>query len=494
MKNERTTTIAQLYLAAMFIAYPLAFHDKYFDISYTKLTVFLITSVAMIIATLIQLFMNGKESIGAIYRKCRIEIILLGITAVSFVCCFLINGHSIRMLVAPAEHGTGLFVLIVILCASFCMLYLNECYSSELFAILVAVGGIIGLFVSLLQFAGVDVGHMIEPISENEQGVFLGPLGNIAYTGLYAVVVCPFSIYVLALGDLYRKGEKGRIISIAYIVAGVLGVYLSAVGVIISNTDGTLLAFAVAVVVLGSIMLKDEKKSYVFYISLMAIGCGFGTVGIIGRVDPVARYLDSNQNLLVHPIVVFIILAIGLVGVFLKSRILIDSIISKACMVGIVLLCLLPLIIIVYTIVPAFNANTFGGNLLFFDNHWGTDRGYLWKCGIKIFASGSPLQMIFGQGPESFANNFVEHYYEKTYELGLFQNYDAHNIYLQFLCEYGAVALISVVSLLVIRIKKGISSIDLFDQVKAVALISAMVASLFLVFQNITLAFLPVLL
>ncbi|MBO6283862.1 MAG: O-antigen ligase family protein, partial [Pseudobutyrivibrio sp.] len=100
-------------------------------------------------------------------------------------------------------------------------------------------------------------------------------------------------------------------------------------------------------------------------------------------------------------------------------------------------------------------------------------------------------QKLFGRGTGSFLQAYL---YDYSYgidaiEMGLYSNEDAHNIYLQFLCEYGVVGVGIAFGAIIYRLRTRFSSGDLFLQLRAVAFIGAMVSSAFLVVQGITLGF-----
>ena len=82
-------------------------------------------------------------------------------------------------------------------------------------------------------------------------------------------------------------------------------------------------------------------------------------------------------------------------------------------------------------------------NYLVFDDSWGTDRGYIWKASMRLYAKFPLIRKLFGYGPETFGILTVTKIQnEMVSATGLvFDN--AHNEYLQDLVTLGAVGLIT---------------------------------------------------
>lgn len=483
MENSIKKWILYLYSFGMLIVYPLIMHNMYFDLTDTKLITFYVITALLILAVFIYIFLFGVKLLDL-----KKELIFLCVAIADIIISFVINGHSGEMLVSDIEYGTGVVFLVTLGLGCGAILMISDVDISMVFSYIAASSSIlVGLF-TLLQFCGVDIGGMISRIQEDERFLFLGPLGNVANLGFYAVMIIPFCCYCVTVKD-----------RLVLQILGGLGVYLACITCLVSNTDGSILALAVVVLLIGLLLCKDLDSSLYFYILVGLIALALATIWIIVRFDSAVRILDVHQNVLASPAVFIPLFGVSLVGIlvrcFVKGQA--DSIICKiirlACAVCIVMICLLPVAIIVYTNSHQTAGDSLLGSLLFFDIRWGTDRGYLWRSGVKIFSSGSFLQMLFGRCAGGFSNAYFESYYAKSIELGLYSNYDAHNVFLQFLCEYGLVGLVSVIGLIVLRLRAFWGDDRLFFKFKAISLVGAMVASFFFVFQNVTLAWLPLL-
>lgn len=97
------------------------------------------------------------------------------------------------------------------------------------------------------------------------------------------------------------------------------------------------------------------------------------------------------------------------------------------------------------------DANFFGhaerysalSNYLVFNDSWGTDRGYIWKASMRLYAKFPFIRKLFGYGPETFGILTINKIYNEMVSSThlIFDN--AHNEYLQDLVTLGAVGLIT---------------------------------------------------
>lgn len=471
------------YISAMLTIYPMVMHDMYFDVTDTKLMAFYIVTIPMIVFVFIHDFVFSTGNLN-----CRNELIFFGILCADIIISFIINGAKYEMLINEMEYGVGIIFILILLLACVALLYLIEDGDNLPLAYLASVSAVLVGSFTLLQFTGVDIGNMIGSISPEERFMFLGPLGNVANLGCYAVMLFPICSY-----SITRKDR------IDLRLLGCLGIILSSATSVVSNTDGTLLALAVALLLMGIILCKKDDTGADFYFAIFLTAISFTLIKIINECDSSSRILDTYQKILIFtPVILFMylisipVLVMCLVG---KKKILsfIFAVTRWVCIIQIIIVCMMPIIICIYTFTHSPSADSsLTNNILYFGNSWGTDRGYLWKSAIDIYKSGSFLQLLFGRGPSGFFREYISSYYDYAVKLGLYPNYDAHNIYLQLLCEYGIVGIVSAAVLIVCRLKKCFENKDTIKPYKAISLIAAMVASLFMVLQNVTLAFLPI--
>lgn len=96
------------------------------------------------------------------------------------------------------------------------------------------------------------------------------------------------------------------------------------------------------------------------------------------------------------------------------------------------------------------NAGRYGaiGNYLVFNDHWGTNRGYIWRKSLELYSEFPFMHKLFGFGPDTFGILTTEAIkFEMINVTGqVFDN--AHNAYLQYLVTVGPIGLAAYVAFL----------------------------------------------
>ena len=110
-----------------------------------------------------------------------------------------------------------------------------------------------------------------------------------------------------------------------------------------------------------------------------------------------------------------------------------------------------------------------------FNDAWGTSRGYVWRRSIDLFMNNlTPLQQLFGYGPDTF-RLLMQYYYDGKRMEGRRVIYDsAHNEYLHYLVTIGIVGLLAYVTYLgsaIVRLCRGMK-----DRPEVVAVTFAVIA------------------
>ena len=110
-----------------------------------------------------------------------------------------------------------------------------------------------------------------------------------------------------------------------------------------------------------------------------------------------------------------------------------------------------------------------------FNDAWGTSRGYVWRRSIDLFMNNlTPLQQLFGYGPDTF-RLLMQYYYDGKRMEGRRVVYDsAHNEYIHYLVTVGIVGLLAYVTYLgsaIVRLCRGMK-----DRPEVVAVTFAVIA------------------
>lgn len=120
--------------------------------------------------------------------------------------------------------------------------------------------------------------------------------------------------------------------------------------------------------------------------------------------------------------------------------------------IGVIAVVCLAVIYVLYDANAAGHADKYGAisSYVVFNDDWGTQRGYVWKRAVDLFANKlNPLQKIFGYGPDTFAL-LMQYYFPASMENGKMVIFDsAHNEYLHYLVTIGAAGMISYIVFMV---------------------------------------------
>lgn len=80
-------------------------------------------------------------------------------------------------------------------------------------------------------------------------------------------------------------------------------------------------------------------------------------------------------------------------------------------------------------------------NYLVFNDHWGTNRGFIWRASLEMYQKFKPIHRVFGYGPDTFGLLTTSKIFDDMLNV-TGQRFDAaHNEYLHFLLTVGPVAL-----------------------------------------------------
>ncbi len=483
MQNEWLQTIGNMYWFFMLVAYPLTIRNGYFDIATSKLVFFYAFSLLFIIANLV---IRGackvkKIPSGAVSLPKNEAIILIVLSACFFIS-YLINGDYLYKLWGPGEqHMSILFLGITILVYFF----LRQIPFNKLgFTVCAVIGSSLVSLLAVLQFFGLDPIGLFGAVSPyTNPYTFMATMSNRDLVGFYFDIMFPFGFYLATL-------PKWRVLGFA-------GVILTGMGIIVCDTDAAILCFVAELVLLALLCIDKPDFSKVFPICIGILGVALALTGYYEKKIESTLSLSFIHRLFINPIVGGALVAIAiLLFVLVKTGHV--KVIKGLAWVALILICLYPLYMAVYTHFReaiSTDESLPYDSFLRFDNGWGSHRGIIWKISLFIFGENSFLQKLFGNGVEGYPLGYVTACmtYEKFAEGSYLPYPDAHNMYLHFLVEYGIFGTAAGVALFVYRLKTMLCDTDedCFYRVKAVALLTAMINAIFLFCNNINMAFIP---
>ena len=81
---------------------------------------------------------------------------------------------------------------------------------------------------------------------------------------------------------------------------------------------------------------------------------------------------------------------------------------------------------------------------LYFNDQWGTGRGFAWRMALTYFTKDMPiLQKFFGYGPDSYYMITMDNYFQDMVNAGYGMFDSAHNEYLNYLMTIGIAGLLT---------------------------------------------------
>ena len=486
MHNEWLQTIGNMYWFFMLAAYPLTVREGYFDIATSKLVFFLTLSVIFILSNVIIRTLNkikNKESFGVATLP-KQELILFCATFICIFITFLKNGDYLLSSWGPGETHTSIMFLSLIL-LSYLFLRITP-FDKKIFSIW-AVGGVsLVSLIAILQHFGLDPGNLFGAVSPyaNPQ-TFMTTMSNRDLVGFYLVIMFPFCFYLTTV-------PKWNIL-------GFIGVITNGCAIFICDTDAALLCFGFEMVLMVFICIDKPEFARTFPVCLGGLGLSLTVTGYLENKIENTLELSYIHRLLITPKmgIAVIILSIILYAILKRHS---PKIVKYIALAMLIALSLYPVYIAAYTLYR--NSMPKGKKLpfdsfLYFNDKWGTTRGRLTRISLAMFKESDFFTKLFGYG----VHGYPMHYYDfckahnEAAALKL-AYYDAHNMYLHYLIEYGICGLATACSLFVYRVRAMLISQDddCFFKIKAIALITAMINAIFLFCNNINMAFIPALL
>lgn len=489
MTNEWLQTYSNMYAFFMLFAYPLTIRNSYFDITDSKLVFFYTASLLFIVATLFQRLICAIKGTDMGLKKSTLpEIIITSIMAASFLLTFLINGsYKLKLLATGEPHMSIAFLGICII--SFVLLRQTP-PDKTIFAVSAIVGSAGVGILAALQFFGYDPGNFraIASIDGPMTTAIMSTMSNKDLIGFYFTAMLPFGFYLATTKKWYLM------------TIGALGCAFTEIGIIVCDTDAAIACFGAELILLVIFCAQHDGFKVGYPICLATMGIGHIIIGYLKLNATETMSLSYICTLIIHPYVGLFLLVAGLIF-FVLMMFVNHKIVKGLAIIAFLFVLAYPLVVYYYTThraeISSADSLPFDSFLLFGESY-GSGRGFLWMITVGIFKESPILEKIFGMGAQEYPLRYInfcqthEHFASRV----KFPYYDAHDMYLQFLVEYGIIGLLSGLTFVVYRTVSMLrtQSDDCFYKIKGVVFITAMISAVWLFCSNISMAFLPLLL
>jgi len=508
------TGITSAFLLYMLVIYPLALHDHYFDITYTKYTVFKVGVILFAVIWAMGLVIvltginagdmkgrhaGGNAKVGTMDKLKAVICDGVYGTDICMVLFFISGVMSFIMAEDKKNAFTGaqgrycglafmilIFIMYIIVSARVSNMEKMWSLISMVFVLVSSVTFII----AILQNIGFDPFKLLDGINRKQRNIYVSTFGNINIFGSFICIALP-----LFMG-LYVT-EKSNIKRIVYGI----GVFAGFMAFIPANADVVFAGVGATIIAVLFATVYMERVDRLFELVMLGSGGYLGMVLLRMLVGTNGAKITGFNRLAEHPALLVIIFAVVLfirliIQVYInrnKTEIYINENKSEVYInkqkngTGIKLIIALAVVLISGIAVIIYGRKN---NLAMFDfnDKWGSYRGYIWRRVTGLYGELPFVQKIFGHGNESIRSLMDDRFYDEMLQVTGTVYDNAHNEYLQYLVTQGLLGMLSYVGVVGTAVITGVKKIKKSPYILGLllAVISYGVQAIFNVNQCIT--------
>lgn len=508
------TGITSAFLLYMLVIYPLALHDHYFDITYTKYTVFKVGVIlfAVIWAMGLVIVLTGINAGGMKGRHAGGNVKVGTMDKLKAVICDGVYGTDICMVLffisgvmsfimaedkknaftgAQGRYcGLAFMILIFIMYIIVSARVSNMEKMWSLISMVFVLVSSVTFIIAILQNIGFDPFKLLDGINRKQRNIYVSTFGNIDIFGSFICIALP-----LFMG-LYVT-EKSNIKRIVYGI----GVFAGFMAFIPANADVVFAGVGAAIIAVLFATVYMERVDRLFELVMLGSGGYLGMVLLRMLVGTNGAKITGFNRLSEHPALLVIIFAVALfirliIQVYInrnKDEIYINKNKSEVYInkqkdrTGIKLIIVLAVVLISGIAVIIYGRKN---NLAMFDfnDKWGSYRGYIWRRVTGLYGELPFVQKIFGHGNESIRSLMDERFYDEMLQVTGTVYDNAHNEYLQYLVTQGLFGMLSYGGVVVTAVIAGVKKIKKSPYILGLllAVVSYGVQAIFNVNQCIT--------
>ncbi len=447
-----------LFVLAVLGVFPLVYHNFYVDILAFKYHYYVVCSLLFLVISLAAAALRSIRRGGFNGRSCWSNVacgrmenwirrLREGSAEMALAVFLLICGIS----TAASEYFyesfwgnegrfTGFFLLLIYGLVFFAIhaLYRPQRWHLELFLL----SSLAVCAIGLLDFAGWDILHFKDWITDQEKAMFTSTIGNInTYTAFVSLS--------LGASFLLFAMEKNRARCLWYLICTI--VFFLAI--ITGRSDNAYLTLGV-LFGLSPLYLFRHWRGIRRYAVLLAL-----FVSSLWLVTQMCLYFPAAPDMdgLFRVLAAFPGLGYAAAGLWGAAAVLYAakgitggqgaSAPKRIWRIWLALLLLAAVLLLfaLYDANAAGNAARYGalGGYLQFDDSWGTNRGYVWRLALSYYRDFPLGRKLFGYGPDTFGILAVSRSRAEMNQLYHVTFDNAHNEYLQFLVTIGLLGLLA---------------------------------------------------
>ena len=451
--------VSFLYLFLMLTVFPLYVKNQYDGIGDTKYLFFLKSTIAYLAVSVFLYLIKKLLEIKTgkkIFQKDLENISTLDLCVLSYgvlvVLSYLLSDYKEYALKGAAGWEMGLISQMLFVGIYF---FLSRQKLIQLPILIVhLIGSVLTFLLGILHRFQIDPLGMYEGLNLDQMIEFLSTIGQATWYSSYICTVFP-------LGLLLMYVVKEKYWKVPIIIYNGIGF-----GIIVTqNSDSAFVALAGILILLVLYSCKEKEQWLNFWQIMILMWGTFVGIGALQKLFWQRAIPLNELSLFFSQGLISKIMLILSIGIYLTAKklsqkqsekfIKLSMIIVR---IGIlVILLLIPAILLfIYWNTKGQLQQWFGfqssNNYLFFDGHWGNNRGSSWMIAWQEYIRLPSYQKLFGVGPDAFSQYLysVPEVQQRLQELwGNLRLTNAHNEYLNSLFCYGSFGLITWVSVLV---------------------------------------------
>lgn len=462
--------VISFFLLVLVTVFPLIYDNAYYNILPTKYKCYYLSTLGMMVIllmlTLIMLVIDLKEYHGNHARSLLAKLAPRnwkttfhaadGAVLVFWLAAListLQSDYLFESFWGNEGRFSGLFLLTLYVCAYFIVsrFWKRKPWPLEAFLI----SGMILCVIGITDYFQMDILNFRGSIKPADSAIFTSTIGNInTYTAYVALL--------MGLSAAMFTTAKGLLKSIWYYSCMVITFF----AIIMGCSDNAYLALGALFGFLPFALFRSRQgiRRYLMVIAsfLTVIPC----IGLINqKYAGVVIGLDSLFQVLVTvkglPVLAALLwgAVITLICFERKTPAKDDSLGNRLVYLWIAVtgLVMLAVCFALYDVNINGNTERYGsiGSYLLFNDHWGTNRGYIWRKSLELYREFPLMRKLFGYGPDTFGILTTKTiHFEMMNATGgqIFDN--AHNAYLQYLLTIGFIGVTAYVVFLIVAIAR----------------------------------------
>ncbi len=471
------SVVTDIFVIAVLAGQFLVYDDYYFNMLETKYYYYCICAIGLlglfaiygIIRLIVKLvkkepILKGKKKFREIFSGT--DLMVLAFATIVIISTALAP-YKWEAFWGNEGRYSGAFLLLIYVGVYFCV---TRCYTIKAWHMeLFLIAGLIMCFLGISDFWDMDLLHFKENITDAERRSFTSTIGNInTYTSCVAMVMA-------VAGALFAGGKK----LLGNIWHGFV-VIVTFAAMIIGTSDNAYLSLAAFFGFMPLYMFRSREGirryivlltmffSVAWGISYMETNYADQVVQINSIFQMISQYSGLRQVVERLWILCVVLYALHFalcilryvtkknkgqadgtdIGPAVKKDFLCKWLVRLWWCV--IILVIAAAIYVLWDVNFAGNVERYGSlkEYLYFDDNWGTHRGYIWRIAIENYKKFPLLQKIFGYGPDTFALVTWFNNYEEMVNIHHVRYDSVHNEFLQYFVTIGPIGLLSYLGIL----------------------------------------------